>query len=322
LILYPSEASLCTSAAPGEAVFAGFDNEDNPTAGGIYMAPLTGPYPPLTALVTIGEQVPGESPRTVFNKLGEGVSFDGRFVAFWGAWGSATTTLIPQCVNEGNKDRLAYCKEEYPNGFTTTVPVDQGIFVYDTLARSLSAVAKAPADFSDFVYWNFSGHVPGSTEPGEPARWRSSEFVAVSAKGSTFAAAFKARTGDVVNGQYVDPVDGLYLHKGPDTATTPIETVVETGMEGTLIDPEAVDSMGAALPVTDMGVERDGFQGKSLVINVSIGTEEYGGLKLEQAKRLKELEKENSGLVAGRPLGFEGFSLDTILCFITLPSLP
>jgi hypothetical protein len=42
-------------------------------------------------------------------------------------------------------------------------------------------------------------------------------------------------------------------------------------MDGTLIDPAAVD-----LPVTEMGIERDGFRGNSLVINVSMGTEVAG----------------------------------------------
>ena len=48
------------SAANRQAVFAGFDNEENPTLGGIYLAPLA-ETPPLTTLVRIGAQVPGES---------------------------------------------------------------------------------------------------------------------------------------------------------------------------------------------------------------------------------------------------------------------
>jgi hypothetical protein len=234
--------------------------------------------------VKIGDRVPGEKKGTVFNRLGEGVSFDGRFVAFWGAWGSEFTTLVLQCVNEGNKGRVVYCKQQYPNGFTTTVPVHQGIFVHDTVAHETFVVAKAPSDFTDFVYWNFSGLVPGtgeSDDAGEPARWRSATFVAVSGlvngslKDPTFHAAFKARTGHVVNGAYVNPVDGIYLRKGP--SDSPIQTVVKTGMDGTLIDPEAVDPLTAAvLPVTAMGLERDGFRGNSLAVNVSMGTEEAG----------------------------------------------
>lgn len=275
------------SAAAGKAVFAGFDNEANPTKGGIYLAPLT-PNPTLTPLVKIGDKVPGEKDGSaLFNKLGEGLSFDGRFVAFWGAWGSATTNLTLQCGPEGNKDRQAYCLTTYPNGYTTTVPLYQGIFVYDTVSRNLTAVAKTPGDFNDFVYWNFSGLVPGtgsSDETGEPARWRSATFAAVSGlvdgslTDATFHVAFKARKGQVLGGAYLNPVDGIYVRKGP--GIPPIATAVKTGMPGTSIDPAAtyVDEVGVLqiLPVTEMGLERDGFRGRWLAINVSMGTEEAG----------------------------------------------
>ena len=164
-------------------MFAGFDNEDNPTLGGIYLAALTRPYPPLTTLVKIGGQVPGEARRTVFNKLGEGLSFDGRFVAFWGAWGTETKDLVLQCPDEGNKDLVAYLRAQYPDGYKTTVPVHQGFFVHDIRTGQTRAVAKTPDDFDDFVYWNFSGRVPGTgegDETGERPRWRSAAFVAVS----------------------------------------------------------------------------------------------------------------------------------------------
>ena len=271
------------SAAGRRAVFAGFDNEESPTKGGIYRAPLSGPSPKLTTLVKIGDQVPGEKSGTKFNRLGEGVSYDGRFVAFSGAWGSATTTLVLQCPTEGNKERIVFCNAEYPDGYETTVPVYQGIFVYDTVTGSTSAVAKTPQDFTDFVYWNFSGRVPGSTEgdTGEPARWRSATFVAGSGlvdgqlTDATFHVAFKARTGAVVNGAYVNPVDGIYLRKGP--GKPPLVTVVRTGTDGTLIDPAAVvPDTGVPIPITAMGIERDGFRGDALAINVSMGSEEAG----------------------------------------------
>lgn len=284
------------SAADRKAVFAGFDIEEAPTLGGIYLAPLTGTAPPLTTLVGIGGQVPGEKKGVVFDRLGEGISFDGRFVAFWGAWrsDSDTKTLVLQCREDGNADRVAFCNEQYPEGFETTVPKHQGIFVVDTRLppanpSRIRVVAKTPTDFDDFVYWNFSGLVPGigeSDEDGEPARWRSASFVAVSGlvdgklTDATFHAAFKARTGAVAEGAYVDPVDGIYLRRGP--GVTEIVTVVETGMDGTLIDPEAVyvdeenGGVPMVLPVTEMGVERDGFRGSSLAINISMGTEEAG----------------------------------------------
>jgi hypothetical protein len=291
--LIPGTTTVFGSTAPPSAanrrmVFAGFDNEDDPTLGGIYLAPLDGTtQPPLETLVAIGDKVPGENSKARFNRLGEGVSFDGRFVAFWGAWGTDTKTLNLVCPAEGNADRIAFCNQlcdEDPANCIRTVPVHQGIFVQDLQTRQTRAVAKTPGDFDDFVYWNFSGLVPGtgeSDEDGEPARWRSASFVAVSGlvdgrlTDATFHAAFKARTGAVADGAYVDPVDGIYLRQGPGQSR--ILTVAETGMDGTILDPEAFDAeTGAVLPVTEMGIERDGFRGSTLVINASMGSEETG----------------------------------------------
>jgi len=70
---------------------------------------------------------------------------------------------------------------------------------------------------------------------GEPARWRSATFVAVSGlvdgqlTDAAFHVAFKARAGQV---------DGIYLRKGP--GASPVTPVVESGMDGTQIDPGAV----------------------------------------------------------------------------------
>lgn len=273
------------SAAGYLAVFAGFDNEDNPTKGGIYLAPMLWAKPPLLPLVKIGGQVPGEAKGVGFNKLGEGLSFDGRFVAFWGAWGTETKALMLQCPTDGNKDLLAFCKAQYPNGYATTVPVHQGIFVHDILTGSTRVVAKTPTDFDDFVYWNFSGLVPGtgsSDESGEPARWRSASFVALSGLvdgsllDSNAHVAFKARKGLAVDGAYLDVVDGLYLRKVGPTSSA-FAPIVTSGMDGTLIDPAAVDPLtGDHLPVTAMGLERDGFRGKALVVTVTMATEAAG----------------------------------------------
>lgn len=271
------------SAADGKAVFAGFDNEDQPTRGGIYIAPLARANPQLRALVSIGQRVPGQGPAARFNQLGEGVSFDGRFVAFWGAWGTETRTLVLPCPTDGNADLLAYCHATYPDGYTVKVPVHQGIFVVYAHTGRLVTVVASPGDFSDFLYWNFSGHVPGSQtdEDEEPARWRSAAFVAVSGLVNgqfgrdIFHVAFKARTGDVENGAYVDPVDGIYLRRGP--TLSPLVAVAQTGEAGTLLDPDAVDpDTGAILPVTGVGLEREGFRGDHLAITVSMGTEAAG----------------------------------------------
>ena len=308
------------SAARGRAVFAGFDDEESPTLGGIYMAPLApypaGAQPRLKALVRIGSKVPGESGRARFTRLGEGVSFDGRFVGFWGAWGTQTRTVRLYCPQEGNKARIAYCNQKLVvNGAVVgdpasvcgdtsdpmygtscyqekQVPVNQGIFVHDTGAGVegvTHAVAKTGGRLDDFLYWNYSGRAPGVGEggeggddDGEPARWRSTAFMAVSGlvdghrADATFHAAFKARSGTLhpVTHAWVSPLDGIYLRRGP--GMPPLQTLVRTGMDGSLLDPEAVDGLGAGLPVTEMGIERDGFRGRSIVINVSMGSEDAG----------------------------------------------
>src|SRR5690606_31062252 len=122
-------------------------------------------------------------------------------------------------------------------GFAVQVPLHQGIFVHDIRTGRTRAVAKAPGDFDDFLFWNFSGRVPGSGEggdddDGEMARWRSSAFVAVSGvvdgqlTDAQFHAAFKARRGEVVAAAYVDPIDGIYLGRGPGSAR--LATLVES----------------------------------------------------------------------------------------------
>ena len=256
------------SAAEGKAVFAGFDNEENPTLGGIYLAPIGVSKPPLTTLVRIGDQVPGERKGAVFNKLGEGVAFDGRYVAFWGAWGTMQTIRL-HCPTEGNKDRIAYCLAQCPEpqGCSAEAPVNQGIFLHDTATGDTSAVAKAPTSYGDFLFWNFSGMVPGvgegeegSDEDGEPARWRSSAFIAVSGKRT----AFKAVSGNLL---------GVYLSNEPGQAAI---TVLDNRTDGPVLDPEAP----AGSTVTEVGLEREGLRGDWLAVSAKMamasGSEEDG----------------------------------------------
>lgn len=252
------------SGTNGYVLFTGWDNEDSPTVGGIYLAPLA-PNPPLQTLVGLSTQVPAEPGGTTFKQLGEGLSFDGRFLAFWASWGSETRTISLDCATDGNKDRLADCNAQYPNGFQTEIPLHQGIFVYDILTGQLAAVAKSPVDFDDFLYWVFSGRATGTTHGGgeegedvvpEPPRWRASAFMAVSGQGnSEFTIAFKAKLGTI---------DGIYLAQGPASAT--IQTVLDTRMLGSIADAQAP----AAAIIATVGVERDSFRGNWLAVSASM----------------------------------------------------
>jgi len=297
------------SAANGLVVFAGFDDEQDPELGGIYLAPLQS-EPPLTTLVSIGEKVPDEGKRDTFNGLGEGGAFDGRFVGFWGSWGEETKTVRLYCLTEGNKDRIAYCNQNLVCANTgetlgdenstcndksdpyyssdpnkrlcyqdKQVPVNQGFFVHDVQTGNTWTVAKTGKDFNDFLYWNFSGKTPctgsghseeGGEDDGEPARWRSSAFVAVSTRlDATFNAAFKARTVELDDdGVYTNRVDGIYLRKGPGQGL-PVATILDTTMEGETLDFEAP----AGSTITELGIEREGLRGEWLTINAKMGIE-------------------------------------------------
>jgi hypothetical protein len=117
-----------------------------------------------------------------------------------------------------------------------------------------------------------------------------------------FDVVFKARTAELVKGVYVDPIDGIYLRGGAgaaEPALSALVTVVASGTDGTAIDPAAIydDDANPAtapvpLPVTEMGIERDGLRGANLALNVSMGTEEAGwaGIYLTQIITTNETE--------------------------------
>jgi len=312
------------SAADGQVVFAGFDDEGAPTKGGIYLAPLE-ETPELRTLVSIGQRVPNERGTATFNNLGEGGAFDGRYVGFWGAWGSGTRKVRLYCPTEGNRDRIAYCNQELvcqdtgetigdqnsicddqtdPNyGLRCYqdkwVPVNQGIFVHDTAPRGgTRAVAKTGGRFDEFLFWNYSGKTPctggghseeGAEDDGEPARWRSSAFVAVSGQSTAFKAVASGgqpggcgscHSGGVGSAppspSHGKPI-GIYLNLQPGQD---VFTVAATGMDGTLIDPEAAydddddpTTPPVALPVTELGLEREGLRGDWLAISAKMGIE-------------------------------------------------
>ncbi len=249
------------SAAMGKAVFAGFDNEWAPTAGGIYLVEQLTPTPPLRALVSIGDAVPDEAAGEGFRLIGEGLSFDGRLVSFWAAWGTQMRTLHLPCPREGSAARIAYCQSLYPNGYLTQVPMKQGIFVHDIQTRTTRMVARTGGEFADFLFWNFSGRIPGMGEgdegdEGEGARWRSSAFTAVDGLGATARTLFKAVT---TNGK-----TGLYGRDLPGNRA--IFTVLDTDSNGQKVDPEA--PFGSK--VVALGLEREGLRNGVLVVNVSM----------------------------------------------------
>jgi hypothetical protein len=258
----PFGATAPPSAALGMMVFTGWDNEDSPTIGGIYRAFLR-TDPALTMIGGIGKtQVPGEAAGVMFTNFGESLAFDGRFVAFWGSWGEQMRYVNLTCPIDDNKDLIAYCHSLYPNGVSMPVPLYQGIFVYDGVTRRITALAKTPTNFDDFLYWVFSGKPPGTGNTdenvdGEPARWRSSAFVGVSAKRLLFQSVFKAHRDNT-------KVDGIYYFDA--TSRSGITTLLDTTTPGQTVDPQAP----AGSTVVSLGVERDGLRANWLAITASM----------------------------------------------------
>jgi hypothetical protein len=144
------------SAAEEKVVFLGVDIEDDPTYGGIYLSDLKGDPSALETVVSLG--VPAFPGGPVLTTIEEVLSFDGRSVAWWGAWGDEMLTQLVSCPPEGNMDRLAFCldlseddgpSDPYydPDGigngrFLKQVPKNQGIFITDTRTMAIKGCSN------------------------------------------------------------------------------------------------------------------------------------------------------------------------------------
>lgn len=286
------------SAAGNKMVFAGFDNEESPSLGGIYLAKMVAGSS-LTTVIGIGDQVPGEAQGSTFKRINEAISFNGRYVAFWGAWGEETRRKMLVCPKDGNKDLIAYCLA-HDNNTVVEIPVNQGFFVADVTTGKIKMVARTLRDnFSDFLYWNYSGHPPASTEETEdmePPRWRSSSFIAVDQYNPfsiQFRAAFKGtKTNVYVGDQLISKIEGIYLADGPKPSLDSHFVIVDTQTKGEIVDQE-VASMGTQidpLMITAIGIERDGLHGNWLTFNASMANSDasvsWAGIYVTKLKQV------------------------------------
>jgi hypothetical protein len=276
------------SVAGNELVFVGLDNEDDPHFGGIYIADLK-PNARLRTLIGLDAGLPGFE-KIRLTRVGEGLSFDGRYLAFWGAWGRETKTVRLYCAVDGNADVIAYCNGVDPNSILDVengkwyqekeVSINQGIFVLDRRTGITHLVADSNADFNDFVFWGYSGKAPGTGheeefdeeddegDEAEPPRWRSAAFVNV----ANGLVNFKARTGALdEKNVYVNPVDGIYMGNvfQPDS----LQVILETGMDGAVLDPSLPPGN---MEIIGLGIERDGFRGRYLAITAVMANAEEG----------------------------------------------
>lgn len=265
----PFGSTAPPSAAAGKIVFTGLDIEEAPTMGGIYVAPLAD-RPALTAVALIGDPVPERSgvplAGTSFTKFGEGLAYDGRYVVFWGAWGAETRDLVLTCPADGNQDLIAYCLQTHPQGYTAQSPVNQGIFLHDTVSRKTLMVARSGVGeaFQDFLYWVYSGRPPGTgsgdDSDGEPPRWRASAFAAVDgSRGVLFKGSRSPTAGGTV------PSSGIYGAGYVDGALADFVAVIEVGNGVAKLDARAP----ADSKVLSVGIEREAFRNGWVAVTVS-----------------------------------------------------
>jgi len=271
------------SAGGKYAVFAGYDNEDEPTQGGIYRARLGKKPIVLETVVKIGDPVP-EADGQTFERFGEAISVssNGRHVLFWGGWGGERDVPLV-CPEEGNEAMRTACDEatndatEEGDDTVGQVPVYQGFFLRDVQSGTTTVIAKTGdtvdgREIEDFVYWNFSGRVPGKGHGGEEdpeetlelARWRSTSFGAVSGSGAPGMTVIKAHFAD--NGDQVENEQALLLRDVEPSGLGELMPLLRTGDPGAMVDPEAP----AGAVISALGIERDGFRGNWLAINVSM----------------------------------------------------
>ncbi len=299
----PFGSTAPPSAADGKIVFTGLDNEDAPRLGGIYVAPLTTrpPFttPSLTAIVQIGDPVPDQNGVPIaganFTTFGEGLSYDGRYVAFWGAWGPDQRDITLTCPTDGNKDLIAFCNgpvAQGGTGGTTTMPVsvNQGIFLHDTVSHQTSMVARAGAGevYQDFLYWVYSGRPPGTgsttdASDGEPPRWRASAFAAVDgARGVIFKGSRSAIPNVTV------PGSGIYGVAYTNGTPTDFVAVIEEGDLTAKLDANAP----ADSTVSSVGIEREAFRNGWVTLTVSTlnpAGESWGGVYATHVSRLSDI---------------------------------
>ena len=299
------------SATDGYMVFVGLDNEEAPTKGGIYRASLKRPTQ-LEPLVTIGMQVPGERRGVKFTHFGESLALgdQARFVAFWGAWGEDVRYVDLVCPAEGNKARRAYCLKVCAEDGTDDgvcqdheLPINEGIFVYDSTTRTVVPVAKSgEGGIETFLYCKFSGRAPGASSgcgggsgegegqggpgqghggPGGSDQGHGGEGEEGGGGGNDFDTEEDGELARWRCGAYValasrgnawyqvaykalsNEATGLYLWDSRPKKL--LQKALETGMDAGVLDPNAV-----GMKITSLGMERDSFRKGWLAITASM----------------------------------------------------
>ena len=288
------------SAFENRVVFLGVDDDDHPDNGGIYISRTDEPSDPQP-IVRIGDPVPGlvmdgvASDDLTFREFGEAISFNGRWVAFWGAWGHSDMHFELDCPEpwEVDDEELSkYCHDQHHAHDHVEVRRSQGIFVHDLETDTTYLVAlngDMPTGMKDkelpsYVFWKFDGTVPvhggghgggngggngdnllGSpdgdgvpTDQSERAEWRPYVYLAVESLAGFGGSEDEFR---VAFKSTLKDIDTLWIADGPFGGSP--QPILSTGNLGSSLDEQCPE--GAR--IVDIGLERDAMRDGWLAIS-------------------------------------------------------
>ncbi len=296
------------SACDNNLVFLALDDYERPSHGGIYRTTFfTNPGvangssstpTDLVPVVRLGDAVPGVDHPEQFEELGEAISINGRWIAFWGAWNHDNHEVRFDCPSEEEDPELAkYCQHEenlalHHDGFEVHVRDHQGIFVYDIETGTTVLVAQTgnhDGDIDSFVTWEFSGTVPNDghddhlgggnnhddgipTDQSERARWRMKTFAAIEtatsfgSDESHFRIAFKGFIHNHFDKTFMPPrpIESIFMAEGP-VGDAPV-VIVSTGDLGSTLDPDAPEGS----TIRALGMEREALRDGWFVISAKM----------------------------------------------------
>ncbi len=145
------------------------------------------------------------------------------------------------------------------------VPVHQGIFVHNIDSGQTILIAKTGKDFNDFLFWNYSGRVPGTgggSGEGDEGDAENRYDGALRPSSLFRGPATRPLTLSLKQPRKIErggEITGIYRGWQGTTKTLP---VLDTTMSGQVLDSNADQRW----LITELGMERDSFRNGWLVI--------------------------------------------------------
>ena len=251
----PSAGGYDTAALIGLDKPIVWTSTQNPTWGAVSKMHLTkNAYFP--SYVKLGYKVPGVSGAAYFTRFGDTVSWNGRYILFWGSWGTAFKPVKMVCPTEGDPEAIQSCNAKYQTTPTPVmqVPVNQAIVIFDDRPKTSRLIDRTNGTGDDFVFWKYSS---------ADQTWHPSIQLALDSEANSLPSpqtwvAFKMRKGVIgpADGLWSSFSDHIYLTVGLNAKTDLLATGTTDGI---VLDPKAT-----GMKVVELELEREGLRNKIL----------------------------------------------------------